>query len=112
MCVYGSFLGRKVIVIDVSKKYGMEYCLIRSITMGHPWYGECGYQFGFGSIQDLCSTDISDRMCALCQTHVITLNCHFFQIVYGVVLSIRVSVSFYKTAVESILNLPLSTFLS
>ncbi|WJX71677.1 hypothetical protein P8452_55648 [Trifolium repens] len=40
---------RKVSVMDVSKKYGLEYRLIHSITRGHSWYGEWGYQFGSGS---------------------------------------------------------------
>jgi hypothetical protein len=35
--------------MDVSKKYGLEYRLIHSITRGHSWYGEWGYQFGSGS---------------------------------------------------------------
>ncbi|MCH90552.1 PHD finger protein, partial [Trifolium medium] len=40
---------RKVSVMDVSKKYGLEYRLIHAITRGHSWYGEWGYQFGSGS---------------------------------------------------------------
>uniref|UniRef100_A0A6P3YWD0 PHD finger protein At1g33420-like n=1 Tax=Ziziphus jujuba TaxID=326968 RepID=A0A6P3YWD0_ZIZJJ len=40
---------RKVSVMDVSKKYGLEYRLIHSITTGHPWYGNWGYEFGAGS---------------------------------------------------------------
>ncbi|XP_023904626.2 PHD finger protein At1g33420 [Quercus suber] len=40
---------RKVSVMDVSKKYGMEYRLLHSITKGHSWYGEWGYKFGAGS---------------------------------------------------------------
>lgn len=35
--------------MDVSKKYGMEYRLLHSITKGHSWYGEWGYKFGAGS---------------------------------------------------------------
>lgn len=35
--------------MDVSKKYGMEYRLLHSITKGHSWYGEWGYDFGAGS---------------------------------------------------------------
>ncbi|GMY39411.1 PHD finger protein At1g33420-like [Fagus crenata] len=40
---------RKVSVMDVSKKYGLEYRLLHAITKGHPWYGEWGYEFGAGS---------------------------------------------------------------
>lgn len=40
---------RKVSVMDVSKKYGVEYRLLHAITKGHPWYGEWGYEFGAGS---------------------------------------------------------------
>uniref|UniRef100_A0A5B7BDD2 PHD-type domain-containing protein n=1 Tax=Davidia involucrata TaxID=16924 RepID=A0A5B7BDD2_DAVIN len=40
---------RKVSVMDVSKKYGMEYRLLHAITNGHPWYGDWGYEFGSGS---------------------------------------------------------------
>lgn len=35
--------------MDVSKKYGMEYRLVHSVTKGHPWYGDWGYEFGSGS---------------------------------------------------------------
>lgn len=65
---------RKVSVMDVSKKYGLEYRLLHGITKGHPWYGDWGYQFGSGS--------------------------------YGLTQEA------YKTAVESLSNLPLSIFLS
>ncbi|KAF5745071.1 RING/FYVE/PHD zinc finger superfamily protein isoform 1 [Tripterygium wilfordii] len=40
---------RKVSVMDVSKKYGLEYRLLHAITKGHPWYGDWGYEFGSGS---------------------------------------------------------------
>ncbi|XP_059631055.1 PHD finger protein At1g33420 [Cornus florida] len=40
---------RKVSVMDVSRKYGMEYRLLHAITGGHPWYGNWGYEFGAGS---------------------------------------------------------------
>ncbi|RWR90284.1 PHD finger protein [Cinnamomum micranthum f. kanehirae] len=40
---------RKVTVMDVSKKYGLEYRLLHAITSGHPWYGNWGYKFGAGS---------------------------------------------------------------
>ncbi|KAJ3678030.1 hypothetical protein LUZ60_001833 [Juncus effusus] len=40
---------RKVTVMDISKKHRMEYRLLHSVTTGHPWYGEWGYQFGAGS---------------------------------------------------------------
>ncbi|KAH1105629.1 hypothetical protein J1N35_009397 [Gossypium stocksii] len=40
---------RKVTVMDVSKKYGMEYRLLHAISRGHSWYGNWGYEFGSGS---------------------------------------------------------------
>ncbi|XP_058770693.1 PHD finger protein At1g33420-like [Vicia villosa] len=40
---------RKVSVMDVSKKYGLEYRLLHAIMKRHPWYGEWGYNFGSGS---------------------------------------------------------------
>lgn len=40
---------RKVSVMDVSKKFEMEYRLLHAVTKGHPWYGEWGYEFGTGS---------------------------------------------------------------
>ncbi|XP_024031601.1 PHD finger protein At1g33420 isoform X2 [Morus notabilis] len=40
---------RKISVMDVSKKHGMEYRLLHAITDGHSWYGNWGYQFGAGS---------------------------------------------------------------
>ena len=40
---------RKVSVMDVSKKYGLEYRLLCAITKGCPWYGDWGYEFGAGS---------------------------------------------------------------
>ncbi|XP_072999032.1 PHD finger protein At1g33420-like isoform X1 [Typha latifolia] len=40
---------RKVTVMDISKKYGMEYRLLHAVRTGHPWYGEWGYKFGAGS---------------------------------------------------------------
>lgn len=42
-------MSRKVSVMDVSKKYGLEYRLLHAITKGNPWYGDWGYQFGSGS---------------------------------------------------------------
>ena len=36
-------------MMDVSKKYGLEYRLLHSITKGHPWYCNWGYEFGPGS---------------------------------------------------------------
>ncbi|KAF7820609.1 PHD finger protein [Senna tora] len=65
---------RKVSVMDVSKKYGLEYRLLHAITKGNPWYGDWGYQFGSGS--------------------------------YGLTHEA------YKSAVESLCNLPLSIFLT
>ena len=61
--------------MDVSKKYGLEYRLIHAITKGHPWYGNWGYEFGFGSfaltqeayieaVETLSSTPLS---CFICQ---------------------------------------------
>ncbi|WVZ67976.1 hypothetical protein U9M48_016977 [Paspalum notatum var. saurae] len=40
---------RKVTVMDISKKHGMDYRLLHAVTSGHPWYGEWGYKFGAGS---------------------------------------------------------------
>lgn len=40
---------RKVSVMDVSKKYGLEFRLLHAITKGHSWYGDWGYEFGAGS---------------------------------------------------------------
>ena len=42
-------MNRKVSVMDVSKKHGLEFRLLHAITQGHPWYGEWGYEFGAGS---------------------------------------------------------------
>lgn len=61
-------------MMDVSKKYGLEYRLLHAVMKGHPWYGDWGYQFGSGSY---CLTQEA-----------------------------------YKSAVESLSNLPLSIFLS
>ncbi|KAL6228445.1 hypothetical protein ACLB2K_002395 [Fragaria x ananassa] len=40
---------RKVSVMDVSKKYGMEYRLLHAVTHGRSWYGNWGYEFQSGS---------------------------------------------------------------
>ncbi|XP_057787311.1 PHD finger protein At1g33420 [Salvia miltiorrhiza] len=40
---------RKVSVMDVSKKNGLEFRLLHAVVKGHPWYGDWGYQFGAGS---------------------------------------------------------------
>ncbi|KAI4310848.1 hypothetical protein MLD38_035796 [Melastoma candidum] len=40
---------RKVSVMDVSKKFGLEYRLLHAVIKDHPWYGEWGYEFGTGS---------------------------------------------------------------
>lgn len=40
---------RKVSVMDVSKKYGLEYRLLHAIIKGRTWYGDWGYEFGAGS---------------------------------------------------------------
>ncbi|XP_023763175.1 PHD finger protein At1g33420 [Lactuca sativa] len=40
---------RQVSVMDVSKKYGLDFRLLHSIIKGHPWYGDWGYKFGAGS---------------------------------------------------------------
>ncbi|RZB93496.1 PHD finger protein At1g33420-like isoform X3 [Glycine soja] len=40
---------RKVSVMDLSKKFGLEYRLLHAITNGHSWYGNWGYEFGTGS---------------------------------------------------------------
>lgn len=40
---------RKVSVMDVSKKHGLDFRLLHAVVKGHPWYGDWGYQFGAGS---------------------------------------------------------------
>ncbi|XP_020214399.1 PHD finger protein At1g33420 [Cajanus cajan] len=40
---------RKVSVMDLSKKFGLEYRLLHAVTNGHSWYGNWGYEFGSGS---------------------------------------------------------------
>ncbi|KAL2520629.1 PHD finger protein [Forsythia ovata] len=40
---------RKVSVMDVSKKHGLELRLLHAITKGHAWYGDWDYEFGAGS---------------------------------------------------------------
>ncbi|KAK9059030.1 hypothetical protein SSX86_021649 [Deinandra increscens subsp. villosa] len=40
---------RQVSVMDVSKKYGLEFRLLHSVIKGHPWYGDWSYEFGGGS---------------------------------------------------------------
>lgn len=40
---------RKVTVMDISKKHGMEYRLLNAVIAGQPWYGHWGYKFGAGS---------------------------------------------------------------
>ncbi|CAJ2655288.1 unnamed protein product [Trifolium pratense] len=40
---------RKVSVMDLSKKFGLDYRLLHSIAKGHSWYGNWGYEFGTGS---------------------------------------------------------------
>ncbi|CAN6475385.1 unnamed protein product [Victoria cruziana] len=40
---------RKVSVMDVSKKYGLEFRLLNAVAEGRPWYGNWGYEFGSGS---------------------------------------------------------------
>ncbi|XP_058763633.1 PHD finger protein At1g33420-like [Vicia villosa] len=39
---------RKVSVMDLSKKFGLDYRLLHAITKGHSWYGNWGYEFGTG----------------------------------------------------------------
>ncbi|WCJ29027.1 PHD finger protein At1g33420 [Euphorbia peplus] len=40
---------REVSVMDVSRKYGIDYRLLHAITKGHSWYGDWGYKFARGS---------------------------------------------------------------
>ncbi|XP_042373680.1 PHD finger protein At1g33420-like [Zingiber officinale] len=47
---------RKVSVMDVSKKYGMEYRLIHGVATGRSWYGNWGYEFGAGSFAHTAET--------------------------------------------------------
>eukprot|EP01018_Ginkgo_biloba_P023000 Gb_40045 [translate_table: standard] len=65
---------RKISVMDVSKKYGLDYRLLHALQKGHPWYGNWGYKFGTGS----------------------------FALTY----------ESYKTAVEILSNVPLTSVLS
>ncbi|XP_031473249.1 PHD finger protein At1g33420 isoform X2 [Nymphaea colorata] len=44
-----SLNSRKVSVMDVSKKYGLEFRLLNAVAKGRPWYGNWGYEFGAGS---------------------------------------------------------------
>lgn len=39
---------RKVTVMDLSKKFGLDYRLLHAIARGHSWYGNWGYEFGTG----------------------------------------------------------------
>lgn len=43
------WINRKVSVMDVSKKNGLDFRLLHAVVKGHPWYGEWGYRFGAGS---------------------------------------------------------------
>ena len=43
------YLSRKVSVMDLSKKFGLEYRVLHAITNGRSWYGNWGYEFGTGS---------------------------------------------------------------
>ncbi|XP_042513918.1 PHD finger protein At1g33420-like [Macadamia integrifolia] len=45
----GTLRVRKMSVMDVSKKYGLEYRILHAITNGLPWYGDWGFEFGAGS---------------------------------------------------------------
>ncbi|KAK9095779.1 hypothetical protein Sjap_021276 [Stephania japonica] len=40
---------RKMSVMDISKKYGLDYRILHAVTNGHPWYGDWGFEFGAGS---------------------------------------------------------------
>ncbi|CAN8314121.1 unnamed protein product [Cochlearia groenlandica] len=40
---------RKASVMDVSRKYGMDYRLLHGVTRGCSWYSEWGYEFKSGS---------------------------------------------------------------
>ncbi|GLT26666.1 hypothetical protein SLA2020_017150 [Shorea laevis] len=65
---------RKISVMDVSKKYGLEYRLLHAITKRHSWYGDWGYEFGAGSfaltldayksaIETLSNVSLSNILC-------------------------------------------------
>ncbi|XP_022718188.1 PHD finger protein At1g33420 isoform X2 [Durio zibethinus] len=71
---------RKVTVMDVSKKYGMEYRLLHAITRGHSWFGNWGYEFGSGSyavtqdaykraVDQLSSMPLSTLLFQGCKSH-------------------------------------------
>lgn len=44
-----TFVFRKISVMDVSKKFGMDFRLLHAVTSGQTWYGNWGYEFGAGS---------------------------------------------------------------
>jgi len=61
---------RKVTVMDLSKKFGLDYRLLHAIARGHSWYGNWGYKFGTGcyaltedaykmAVDNLCNMPLS-----------------------------------------------------
>ncbi|XP_061375222.1 PHD finger protein At1g33420-like [Gastrolobium bilobum] len=57
---------RKVSVMDLSKKFGLEYRLLHAITKGHSWFGNWGYEFGTGSYaltQDIYQKAVNTLSC-------------------------------------------------
>ncbi|WVZ53284.1 hypothetical protein U9M48_004251 [Paspalum notatum var. saurae] len=61
---------RKVSLMDVSKKYGIDYRILHAVTTGYSWYGQWGFKLNKGSfgitseeyfkaIENLSSTPLS-----------------------------------------------------
>ncbi|CAA6663934.1 unnamed protein product [Spirodela intermedia] len=79
---------RKVTVMDISKKHGLEYRLLHAVTAGHSWYGNWGYEFGTGSfaltvdayrkaVEALANLPLSDTIsmyCALSDCQLLTVG--------------------------------------
>lgn len=61
---------RKVSVMDVSKKNGLEFRLLHAVVKGHPWYGDWGYQFGAGSF----SLNLDDYKMAIANLSSLSLS--------------------------------------
>ncbi|KAJ1275239.1 hypothetical protein BS78_05G121300 [Paspalum vaginatum] len=64
------FTARKVSLMDVSKKYGIDYRILHAVTTGYSWYGQWGFKLNKGSfgitseeyfkaIENLSSTPLS-----------------------------------------------------
>ncbi|KAL2635890.1 hypothetical protein R1flu_007369 [Riccia fluitans] len=58
---------RKVSVMDVSRKYNLEFRLVHAIAYGHCWYGRWGYSFGRGSF-NISSVQYANTLLTISQT--------------------------------------------